>query len=133
MAITFLFVALLLVATTSVGLAQSDYTIMTAKTADLGNFLVDGQGKTLYCFTKDAPGVSTTMGQVAVNWPAFYAEKIVVPANLDATDFGMITRADGMMQTTFKGAPLYYFIKDMATGDIKGQNVNSVWFVVNVN
>jgi predicted lipoprotein with Yx(FWY)xxD motif len=131
--VTFLFVALLLVATTSVVFAQPDYTIMTAKTADLGNFLVDGQGRTLYYFTKDAPGVSNTTGQVAVNWPAFYAGKIEVPSNLNLSDFGMITREDGMKQTTFKGWPLYYFSKDMAAGDFKGQKVNNVWFVVNVN
>jgi predicted lipoprotein with Yx(FWY)xxD motif len=133
LSITFIVVALLLMATTSVGFVQPDYTIMTAKTADLGEFLVDGQGRTLYYFIKDAPGVSSTTGPVAVNWPSFYAEKIEVPSNLNSSDFGTITRADGKKQTTFKGWPLYYFIKDMATGDIKGQKVNNVWFVVNVN
>ncbi|MDR3590554.1 MAG: hypothetical protein P4N41_12950 [Negativicutes bacterium] len=133
LAITFFLICLFLVATASTGLAQPDYTVMTAQTPGLGNYLVDSQGRTLYYFTKDVPGASTTMGQVAANWPAFYAGQIVVPSNLDATDFGMITRADGMKQTTFKGWPLYYFVKDMADGDVKGQNVNSVWFVVNVN
>lgn len=106
---------------------------MTTNAADLGNYLVDGQGKTLYYFTKDGPGFSTTKGQVAVNWPSFYTGKIEVPAGLDASDFGSITRDDGMMQTTFKGWPLYYFVKDMVAGDIKGQKVNDVWFVVTVN
>ncbi len=133
LAITLLFIGLFLVATTSIGLAAPDYTIMTARAADLGNYLVDGQGRTLYYFTKDAPGASITAGPVAANWPAFYAGTIAVPSNLDATDFGMIMRADGSKQTTFKGWPLYYFAKDMVAGDMKGQKVISSWFVVTVN
>ncbi len=133
LAIIFLLVGLFLVASTSIGLAQSDYTIMTAQNADLGNYLVDGQGRTLYYFTKDAPGVSSTTGKVAANWPAFYAGEIIVPSNLDSSDFGTITRADGTKQTTFRGWPLYYFSKDMVVGDMKGQNIISSWFIVNVN
>jgi len=116
-----------------VGFAAPDYTIMTVKAADSGNFLVDGQGRTLYYFTKDSPGVSTTTGPIAANWPAFYTPTIVVPDNLIASDFGTITRADGMKQTSYKGWPLYYFVKDSAAGDSKGQKINDVWFVVNVN
>ena len=133
LSILVLFVALFLVTTTPMALAQTDYTIMTAQNAELGNFLVDGQGRSLYYFTKDAPGVSNCKGQCAVIWPPFFAEKIVVPTGLDAQDFDVITRDDGAKQTTFKGWPLYYFSKDTAAGDIKGQNVNGVWFVVKVN
>ncbi|MDR3561121.1 MAG: hypothetical protein P4N59_06745 [Negativicutes bacterium] len=131
--LSFVFLALFLLATTSIGMAQSEYTVMTANTPTLGQYLVDGQGNTLYYFTKDMPGVSVTKGQVAVNWPSFNAGKIIVPAGLDATDFGVITREDGKMQTTYKGWPLYYFSKDMSAGDIKGQKINDVWFVVTVN
>jgi predicted lipoprotein with Yx(FWY)xxD motif len=133
LAMTFVFVALYLIAMTATGFAQPDPTIMTAKTAGMGNYLVDSQGRTLYYFTKDAPGMSTTMGPVAANWPAFYAGEIMVPGNLDAADFGVITRTDGMKQTTYKGWPLYYFSKDMTAGDMKGQQVNSVWYIINVN
>jgi predicted lipoprotein with Yx(FWY)xxD motif len=33
-----------------------------------------------------------------------------------------------MNQITYKGAPLYYFISDAASGDVKGQGVGNVWF-----
>lgn len=131
--ITLFVISLCLVATTATVLAQPDYTIMTAKSADLGEYLADGQGKTLYYFTKDAPGISNCKGQCPILWPPFYTEKIMVPAGMDPTDFSMITREDGMKQTTFKGWPLYYFNKDMQAGELKGQNFNSVWFVINVN
>jgi len=131
--LTFLFVTLILVVTTTTGLAQPDYTVMIANNPNIGSYLVDSQGNTLYYFTKDATGVSNCKGQCSVLWPTFYTDKIAVPSRLDAADFGMITREDGMKQTTFRGFPLYYFNKDMRAGDIKGEKVNDVWFVVSVN
>lgn len=127
-----LLVTLLLITVVSTGLAQADYSIMTANSSEVGQYLVDGQGKTLYYFTKDAPGVSNCKGQCAVIWPPFFSAKIDVPPSLDATDFDSFVREDGMKQTTFKGWPLYYFNKDMVAGDMKGQRINDVWFIVNV-
>jgi predicted lipoprotein with Yx(FWY)xxD motif len=105
---------------------------MIATDANLGGYLVDSEGKTLYLFTKDDPGVSNCKGQCVVIWPPFYTDKVVVPAGLDAADFATITREDGKKQTTFRGWSLYYFNKDMNAGDTKGQKVNDVWFVVPV-
>jgi len=130
--ITILFIALFFVAGTNIGSAQMNYTVMTAQSADFGKYLVDGQGKTLYYFTKDISGSSTCKGQCALLWPVFYAEKIMVSEDLDASEFGVITRDDGMKQTTFRGWPLYYFSKDMMVGDIKGQGFNGVWFIIKV-
>jgi len=127
---TLLVFTLFLFVMTSVGFAQPNYTIMTKDSAELGNYIVDGQGNTLYYFTKDAPGVSITKGQVAINWPSFYTDHIVLPSELEMNDFGSITREDGMKQTTFRGWPLYYFNKDMNPGDVKGQNINNAWFVI---
>ncbi|WP_430099136.1 COG4315 family predicted lipoprotein [Peribacillus simplex] len=39
-------------------------------------------------------------------------------------------RDDGQKQTTYKGHPLYYFVKDKQAVDINGQGVNNVWFVL---
>jgi hypothetical protein len=46
-------------------------------------------------------------------------------------DFGTIKRDDGQMQATYKGWPLYYYIKDQVSGETAGQGVGGVWFVVN--
>jgi predicted lipoprotein with Yx(FWY)xxD motif len=129
--ISFLVVAVVLVLATSGSFAQSDYSVMTAENPGYGSYLVDGQGMSLYYFTKDAPGKSSCNGEPCSSmWPVFYTEKLMVSTDLDPTDFGVIIRADGKMQTTFRGYPLYYFVKDMVAGDMKGQNFKNVWFVI---
>ena len=61
---------------------------------------------------------------------SFSAEITSVPMGLDAGDFGTIKRADGKVQTTYKGQPLYYFISDNNPGDTNGQGVYNSWYVV---
>ena len=53
-----------------------------------------------------------------------------VGAGVDASKLGSFTTADGKVQATIDGMPLYYFAADAAAGDTKGQNVGGVWFVV---
>ena len=108
-----------------------EYTVKTMSKADLGDYLVDAKGMTLYYFTKDFAGKSSATAPVIANWPIFYAASIVVPSSLNASDFGTIAGFDGQMQTTYKGWPLYYYVKDLAAGDVLGQGVNGVWFVIN--
>jgi predicted lipoprotein with Yx(FWY)xxD motif len=107
------------------------YTVKTMSKADLGDYLVDGKGMTLYYFTKDTVGKSNASAAVIANWPIFYTASFLVPSNLNASDFGTITGSNGQMQTTYKGWPLYYYIKDQAAGDTLGQGVVGVWFVIN--
>jgi predicted lipoprotein with Yx(FWY)xxD motif len=107
------------------------YTVMVSTKDALGNYLVDGQGRTLYWYTKDAAGVSACNGSCIQNWPAFTTSGFVVPSALDPADFGTITRSDGTMQVTYKEYPLYYWVKDSKRGDTTGQDVGKVWYVVN--
>lgn len=93
------------------------------------NYIVDDKEKTLYLFTKDAKGDSKCTDACLNIWPVFYREKISVSSGLNSSDFGTITRTDGNKQTTFKGWPLYYFSSDVNPGDIKGEGVNSIWFI----
>ena len=106
------------------------YSVTVSTNAALGNYLVDENGKTLYWFTKDSVGASACSGDCLKAWPAFSASSIVVPSALNAADFATIKRADGASQTTYKGYPLYYWVKDMARGDATGQNVGKVWYVI---
>lgn len=97
-----------------------------------GEYLADSQGRTLYYFKKDEAGKSNCSGDCLANWPAFTKEDFAVPEGFDKKDFDTITRDDnGEKQVTYKGFPLYYFAKDQQEGDVNGQGVKDVWFVVN--
>jgi plastocyanin/predicted lipoprotein with Yx(FWY)xxD motif len=108
----------------------TSYTVNVASKAGLGNYLVDGKGTTLYWTTRDAVGKSNISGTTLANWPAFSAASIAVPAALKAADFGSITRTEGGSQVSYKGWPVYYFVKDTAAGETLGQGVGGVWSVI---
>ncbi|SMO37799.1 Por secretion system C-terminal sorting domain-containing protein [Saccharicrinis carchari] len=94
-----------------------------------GDVLVDGEGNTLYFFTKDADGSSMCIDGCLDNWPVFYAQNPALGEGLDEDDFAHIDRGDGVMQTTYKGWPLYYFAGDTNPGETKGEGVGNKWFV----
>jgi predicted lipoprotein with Yx(FWY)xxD motif len=66
-----LLVALFATSFASAGIAAQDdtaTTVMVAETEELGQFLTDSEGRTLYLFTNDTePGVSTCGGECLVN------------------------------------------------------------------
>jgi predicted lipoprotein with Yx(FWY)xxD motif len=111
-------------------MAMGDTTVMTAETPELGTFLVDAEGMTLYLFTNDTEGVSNCEGDCLANWPAFTAEDpLTLPEGVPG-ELTQIERSDGSMQVAYNGMPLYYWIGDKAPGDTTGQGVGDVWFVV---
>lgn len=103
--------------------------VKVAKDEKLGSILTDDKGMTLYVFKKDTPGKSACVGSCVEAWPLFYSEKVTATGGLKPDDFKTITREDGKKQTTYKGMPLYYFVKDAKPGDTTGQGVKDVWFV----
>jgi predicted lipoprotein with Yx(FWY)xxD motif len=103
--------------------------VRLANDATLGSILVDGDGNSLYFFSRDTRTTSECVDGCLNNWPVFYDADISVGTGLDASDFGTITRGDGSRQTTYKGWPLYYFANDNVAGDTNGDGVGSVWFI----
>ncbi len=104
-----------------------------SQNAQLGSFLVDGKGMTLYVFMQDTQKIkaSTCYGKCASFWPPLTTSGAAVAGSgLDASKLGMITRTDGSTQVTYNGWPLYYFAKDKKPGDTNGQKVQGSWFVV---
>lgn len=101
--------------------------ISVRQDAKLGSLLTDGQGNTLYLFSKDVDGNSACSGGCADVWPIFYEKNKVFDAGLDSTQFGVITRADGRKQNTFKGWPLYRFAQDTKPGDVAGEAKNGFY------
>jgi predicted lipoprotein with Yx(FWY)xxD motif len=119
-------------AATAVEDSAGRYTI-DVRPGEYGDYLVNETGFSLYYFVNDAPGngTSTCSGACSETWPSFYVESIAVPDGLNSSDFATVSRADGDMQVTFKGWPLYLFSGDTAAGEINGQGVKGIWYVVN--
>jgi len=120
-------------ATASTGTGAS--TIMTSQSADVtGNFLVDDQGRTLYVFANDTQNSGTsacTDSECVTEWPPVIVSGTPTAGDgADATKLGTITREDGTMQATYNGWPLYYYSGDVAPGDMNGQGMEGVWFLV---
>ncbi len=104
--------------------------VKLANSPAFGNYLTDREGMTLYFFIRDANnGTSACTGNCPTEWPPFYEKDLAVGTGLNADDFGGITRADGAMQNTYKGLPLYHFANDAAAGDTKGDGFGTRWFV----
>lgn len=98
----------------------------------VGDYLADDKGMTLYYFTKDVEGKSNCTEDCLSNWPPVKAGDYEVPEGYAKSDFGSITREDnGEEQLTYKGYPLYYFANDGAQGDVNGEGVKDVWYIVN--
>ena len=99
--------------------------------ATLGSFLADSKGMTLYLFTSDTPGISTCYGSCASYWPPLLTTGApVAGTGVDAAMLGTITRTDGTTQVTYNSWPLYYYSKDVKSGDTTGEGVQGTWYVI---
>lgn len=100
---------------------------------DLGDVLVDADGMTLYMFVPDQEknGQPTCYDECAQAWPAFEAPaELSAGEGLDQSMLGTVERDDGTTQVTYNDLPLYYFSGDQAAGDLEGQGLNDVWWVL---
>ncbi len=112
--------------------AAATPTVMVAQGTKMGDVLTDAQGRTLYMFKKDKPGESVCVDTCAKNWPPLTVAEGAQPvAGPGITGkLGQIERKDDTYQVTYNGMPLYYFAKDKKAGDVTGQGVGGIWYVV---
>lgn len=108
---------------------ENTVNVKLSSNTTLGSVLVDGEGNSLYFFSKDTKETSNCNDGCLASWPIFYDATINVGEGLDINDFSTITRADGAKQTTYKNWPLYYFANDNTAGDTNGDAVGGVWFI----
>jgi predicted lipoprotein with Yx(FWY)xxD motif len=101
---------------------------------DLGTFVVDSQGRTLYRFEKDKGSKSMCSGACAAAWPpSTVSGKPKAGQDVDAAMIGTTKRSDGPTQVTYGGHPLYRYAGDQAPGDTNGQDLDQFggsWYVV---
>lgn len=110
-----------------------------AATADLkvadstaGQIVVDGKGMSVYYYTKDVKdsGTSACTGGCLDAWPPVLATADTPAVEGVTGTVGTIATPDGKKQLTINGMPVYYYAKDLAPGDITGQGVGGVWYLV---
>jgi predicted lipoprotein with Yx(FWY)xxD motif len=97
--------------------------------------LVDGSGMTLYMFVPDQQGNGspTCYGDCAKTWPPLEAAEsgVFLPGEgVDEALFGTAARKNGTQQVTYNTLPLYLFSGDKAAGDVNGQGLGDMWWVV---
>jgi predicted lipoprotein with Yx(FWY)xxD motif len=94
--------------------------------SNLGDILVDAQGRTIYLFGADTGTKSACSGACAVNWPPLVTSGTPTVGNGAATSLvGTATRSGGEQQVIYNGHPLYLFSGDQKAGDTNGQGVNA--------
>lgn len=112
-------------------LQTMEVTLTTADHPSLGVYLTDGQGRSVYLYTRDQKNTPTCYDQCAQTWPPLLVkEKAVAGKGVAPNLLGTARRKDGSLQVTYNGWPLYYYAQDQKPGDTKGQGVGGVWFLV---
>ncbi|MDF0718338.1 hypothetical protein PY092_19415, partial [Muricauda sp. 334s03] len=83
------------------GTPEPTVSVQLVNNATHGQILTDGNGNSLYFFSKDQDGQSACgeAGGCIDIWPVFHVEDLILDEGLSASDFGEITREDGDKQT----------------------------------
>jgi predicted lipoprotein with Yx(FWY)xxD motif len=101
----------------------------------LGTILDAGpKHMTVYLFEADKNGQSACSGECAKAWPPVTTSgEPQAGGQAVQSDLSTITRPDGTKQVTYKGHPLYFFIKDGDAGDAYGEGSKAFgasWYVM---
>ena len=106
--------------------------VLATADSGLGRIVVDADGRTVYVFDKDTPGSGTSAcsGGCLATWPPVTASSDSPEVDGVTGDVGTITRDDGTTQVTLGGMPLYLYAGDSQAGDVTGQAVGGIWWVV---
>ena len=104
--------------------AASGVTVSTTKNAKVGTILVSG--KTLYTLKPSSTACTAACLKV---WPALVlpggVAKAKAGSGVSASKLGTVKR-NGVVQVTYGGKPLYYFVGDTAAGQVNGV-VTDTW------
>ena len=115
------------------GGSQSQSPTVEVASADVGDIVVDSEGMALYMFVPDQQedGKPTCYDDCAQTWPALEAEgEPVAGDGIDESLLGTVKRTDGATQVTYNDLPLYLYAGDEAPGDINGQGISDVWWLL---
>jgi predicted lipoprotein with Yx(FWY)xxD motif len=104
------------------------------RSSSLGRILVDAKGHTLYLFEKDIRNRSSCFGQCAGFWPPLLTSgEPIATSGVKSSLLGTTRRANGSMQVTYAGHPLYRFALDAKAGQTNGEGLKKFgaeWYVL---
>jgi predicted lipoprotein with Yx(FWY)xxD motif len=108
--------------------AAKDASTIAIADSSLGDILVDGSGRTLYLFVHDGDNTASMDCDATckAQWPAVTGK----PTAGDGVDASLIGTTTSGNQATYAGHPLYYYAGDKAAGDVNGQGVDQIWYVL---
>ena len=137
---TLLFLLVLALAASAAGSASASgggsKPTVTVKPSAYGKILFDGSSRALYAFGRDPRGRSVCSGACAKKWPPYVVMGRPKPGpNVKSSLLATTKRADGRLQVTYGGRPLYYYIGD-TVGQVLCQNVSEFggrWLVIRAN
>ncbi len=87
--------------------------------------LTDDAGMTLYTYTKDPrSGFPLCKDDCTEVWPP-----LLTDTPRDGEEWSTVRREDGALQWTFRGKPLYRYMRDAAPGDMNGDQFLQQWYV----
>ena len=101
----------------------------------LGPVLTDARGFTVYWFAKDTATNSACSGACAAAWPPVLGMPQAASGVKLTGKLGEIKRADGSMQATYDGHPLYLFAGDAEPGQVNGNAVDgfgALWYAIKI-
>jgi predicted lipoprotein with Yx(FWY)xxD motif len=120
--------------TAGTDLAARSRPSIVVRASSYGRILFDGRGFVLYGFTRDRRGKSRCGGACAKAWPPYIVKsRLRAGRGIARAHLGTLRRADGRLQATYFGRPLYYYVGDRRPGQILCQNVTEfggIWRVV---
>lgn len=116
------------------GKTHSARATLNVRSTSIGRVLTDGRGRTLYLFLKDTRRMSACRGSCASFWPPLLTtRKPHATTGAKQALIGTIRRADGRLQATYNGHPLYMFKLDTKPGETNGEGLNDFgarWYAV---
>ena len=96
-----------------------------------GSYLIGFNGRALYTYDVDTPEVSNCVGTCAENWPPYLVSEVSVLRNVQSgieREVGTMRRADGSLQITYDGRPLYFYSGD-SDGTTHGEKEDVAWYL----
>ncbi|MFN0029901.1 MAG: hypothetical protein ACKV2O_22325 [Acidimicrobiales bacterium] len=105
--------------------------LLKVRDSQFGLIVVDGVNHTLYASAADPSGVGLCSGACTEQWVPIPGYLVITDGAVNPALVGRVARADGLVQLTYAGLPLYR-LNNEPLGVTMGQGDAAQWFVVSI-